>query len=116
MSDILTIADLELWTRIGVPALERETEQRLLVTVEMTIDARLAGKTDDVKKSVNYADVATDLKTLAMKERKTIERFAEDAAVMILRAYHPASVRVTVRKFALPGANVVELTIRRPVA
>ena len=32
MEDRLSIIDLELWTHIGVPADERMTEQRLLVT------------------------------------------------------------------------------------
>ncbi len=114
MSDLLTITDLELWTRIGVPKDERECEQRLLMTVEMTIDTRTAAKSDDVKKSVNYADVSRDLKTLALTERKTIERFAEDASQMILRKYTTASVTIHLQKFPLPDSKNIQLTIRRP--
>ncbi|NOS68100.1 MAG: dihydroneopterin aldolase [Candidatus Peribacteraceae bacterium] len=113
MSDLLTITDLELWTHIGVPKEERETEQRILVTVEMEIDAKAAAKSDDVKKSVNYSDVTNDLKELAKKERKTIERFAEDVAQMILKKYKTTAVTVTVKKFAIPGARHVTLTIIR---
>ena len=113
MSDFLTITDLELWTHIGIPADERMAEQRLLVTIEMTLDVRATAKSDDVKKSINYCDVTQDMKTLAQTERKTIERFAEDAAHMILRTYKPQSVTVTVTKFTIPNAKEISIKIRR---
>ena len=113
MDDTLTITDLELWTHIGVPKEERATEQRLLVTVGLTVDTRAAAKSDDVKKSINYIDVADDVKALAQKERKTIERFAEDIAIMILKNYGTPSVTVTIKKFAIPGSASVALTIER---
>ena len=113
MSDQLNIIDCELWTRIGVSKEEREAEQRLLVTVGMTVDTRAAAKSDDVKKSINYFDLATDLKLLAHKERKTIERFAEDIAQMILKKHKPIDVTVTVKKFAIPAAKAIEIQITR---
>lgn len=113
MFDSLTITDLELWTRIGVPKEERASEQRLLVSIEMSLDAKAAAKSDDVKKSINYVDVADDVKALAQKERKTIERFAEDVAKMILNNYKTSSVTITIKKFAIPGSTSVSLTITR---
>lgn len=111
--DILTITDLELWTNIGVSEGERAAEQRLLVTIEMSFDAKLAAKSDDVKLAVNYFDVANDLRELAMKERKIIECLAEDAAQMILKNYKTSAVTVTVKKFALPSATNVQIQITR---
>ena len=113
MKDSLIIKDLEIWTRIGVPQEEREAEQRLLVTVEMALDTTAAAKNDDVKKSINYVDVSEDLKTLARTERKTIERFTHEAAKMILRKYKPKEVTVSVKKFAVPGADFVELRLTK---
>jgi dihydroneopterin aldolase len=113
-TDRIVINDLEVWTHIGVPAEERATEQRLLVTVECMLDTRAAAKGDDVKKSINYLDVSNDIHKLARKERKTIERFAEDVATMVQRNYKPEGVAVTVKKFALPGARDVSITITRP--
>src|SRR3990167_3064731 len=112
--DHLTIHDLELWTRIGVPEEERKAEQRLLLSVDMTLDTKAAAEGYDVKKSINYADLSQDLRALATTERKTIERFAEDAAGLILKKYHPESVTVTVKKFAVPGSAYVAITITRP--
>ena len=113
MQDVLAIIDVEIWTRIGVPKEERDTEQRLLVSVEMELDTRTAAKVDDVKKSINYADVTEDLKALAQKERKTIERFAEDVARMILKKYKTETVAVTVKKFSIPGTKEISLVIQR---
>ena len=113
MKDRLSIIDFELWTHIGVPKEERKTEQRLVVTVEMSVDAKAAAKSDDVKKSINYADVAEDLKKLALIERKTIERFAEDIAKMILKSYKTSAVTVTVKKFAIPGSASVAIQMTR---
>ncbi|MBI3332116.1 dihydroneopterin aldolase [Candidatus Peregrinibacteria bacterium] len=114
MADILAISDLELWTHIGVPELERKTEQRLLISVEMQLNAKAAAASDDVKKSINYFDLSMDLKEIAKTERKTIERFAEDAAAMIQKKYKPQSVTVTVKKFAVPGSDYVSISIVRP--
>lgn len=112
-TDTLTITNLELWTCIGIHAEERKIEQRLLVTVEMSVDAKTAAKDDSVNQSINYSDVATDLKELATKERKTIERFAEDAAQMILKKHRADSVAMTVKKFALQRAEYVAITLVR---
>lgn len=114
MTDLLTITDLELWARIGVPTEERSTEQRLLVTVEMSMDAHAAAKADDVKKSINYADVADDIKALATTERKTLERLADDIAKMILQKHNAEKVTITVKKFAIPGAAHVSVCVCRP--
>ncbi|MSR87047.1 dihydroneopterin aldolase [Candidatus Peribacteria bacterium] len=114
MSDLLTITDLELWTHIGVSSEERSSEQRLLVTVEMALNTKAAAKADDVTKSINYADVTEDLKKLALTERKTIERFAEDATQLILKKYKPKNVTITVKKFSIPGTRHASLTLLRP--
>ena len=113
MEDCITITDLEVWTHIGVPAAERATEQRLLISIECTLDTKASAKEDNVKKSINYLDLSFDIQKLAQKERKTIERFADDVARITLRNYKPESVTVTVKKFALPGAREVALTIIR---
>lgn len=113
MNDLLTITDLEIWTHIGVPKEERASEQRLLVTVEMHLDTKAAAKSDDVKKSINYFDVSEDLKKLAQMEHKTVERFAEDIAQLVLSKYKSLATTVTVKKFAIAGSRHISLIITR---
>jgi FolB domain-containing protein len=115
--DSIYLEDMEVWTRIGVPEEERMTEQRLLVSAELFTDIAAAAKADDLTKGIDYAAVATALKDLAGgKPRKTLERFVEDAAAMILKAFKPAGgVKVSARKFVLPGVKAVHVTaFRKP--
>ena len=112
--DIITIKDLEVMTHIGVPDEERTQEQRLLLTVDMHLDTRKAAENDDVTMTVDYDRVCCDLRELAKQERKTVERFAEDAAGLILKGYSIESVIVTVKKFIIPDTEHISLTITRP--
>ncbi len=114
MADTITLRGLELRTRIGVAAHERSVPQRILVDIELTTDTRAAAASDDVSRSIDYAAVATDMKTLEGTERKTIERLAEDATELILKKYTPSSVTVTVTKFPPIGTERVEVRITRP--
>ncbi|OGJ59933.1 hypothetical protein A2881_02255 [Candidatus Peribacteria bacterium RIFCSPHIGHO2_01_FULL_55_13] len=112
--DTLTITDLELWTRIGVPDEERKAEQRILVTIELQGDLSPVGKSDDVSKGIDYEMLTNEVRALAKTERKTIERLAEDIAAMIIALYNPESVKVSVWKEPLPGVRGVKATITRP--
>lgn len=112
--DLLTIHDIELWTCIGVPEVERKTEQRILVTIELSGDLSPIGTTDDVIKGIDYASLVTDVRALATTERKTIERLAEDIAEMILKKYAPASVTISIEKQPpIPGVKSVIATVTR---
>ena len=115
--DSLYIQDLELWTRIGVPDGERKAEQRLLISIQLFLDLAPTGKSDDVSQSINYKDVANDVRDLAKTERRTLEKLAEDAAVMILKKYKPAGgVKISIQKFVLPGTKAVHVTVFRTAA
>lgn len=114
MNDVISISNLELWTQIGVTAEERATEQRVLVSIELHTDTRKVAKTDDVKKGIDYEDVAEEIRRIAKRERKTLERLAEDIAAAVLKKYKSGPLRVTVTKFPLPGVVSISLTIARP--
>lgn len=111
--DTIVLSDLELWTRIGVTEDERASEQRVLVSVEMAIDARKAAARDDHRLSIDYAEVARDIRALGATDRRTIERLAEDVAATILRKHRPTWTAVAVRKFALPGLRAASVHIVR---
>ena len=98
MPDSILLPAIALLTRIGVPEAERREAQTVTVSVEMFLDVSKAGKSDDVKDSINYEDVTQDVLLLAGEERKTIEKLAEDIAQMILQTYKPERVKVSVRK------------------
>jgi len=112
--DSIIIDGLELSTNIGVPDVERATPQKVLVTVQLQTSTKEAGVSDDVSKTIDYAHVVESIKELAQTERKTIEKFAEDIAAMILKDFKPNAVTVTIKKFILPETDHVSVTINRP--
>ncbi len=113
MTDLLTLEDLTLWMRLGITAEERQAEQRVLVSVTMPFDSSKAGRSDELSDTINYADVAAALRSLASIERNTVERLAEDIAAMLLSRFPLPSVMVTVKKFPLPDCKQISLTIER---
>ncbi len=95
--DLLTLTDLAVRTRIGVPDQERTEPQRLFVSVKLAVDAAKIAKEDAVDATADYAKIYDDIQMLAATERRTIERFAEDIAALLLQTY-TAHVTVTVKK------------------
>ncbi|MBP9773665.1 MAG: dihydroneopterin aldolase [Candidatus Peribacteraceae bacterium] len=112
--DSLSLHSIEIWTRIGVPAEERAHPQRVLASVTMHMDLGRVCVSDDIADSVNYADIAHDILTLAQTERLTIERLAADIAKSVLTHAMIKSVTVTIEKFPIPGVASVSCSITRP--
>ena len=114
MSDKVIILDLEVRSRIGVTATERRKPQRLLITLEIEYPLQRAGKTDDLRETIDYDAVAKRVHTLAGKgERNLIERLAEEIAHLLLDRFRARSVVVTVKKFILSQTRFVAVTIQR---
>jgi dihydroneopterin aldolase len=115
MFDLIRIADLEVWTRIGVPDEERAQPQRLLVTLAMSVDdVGPAARQDDVGLTINYADIAAQVKDFAAaRPRRLLETFAHELADELLAAFPLRHLRLEVKKFVLPDARHVSVEIER---
>lgn len=78
---------------------EREVGQTLEVDVEIRLDLRHAGRTDNLEYTVDYSSVyATVYETVSGGRHKLLEHLAEDLARQILSAEPAASILVRVRK------------------
>lgn len=87
----------------GMMEHERIEGQPFEVDVELTTDLRMAGKTDDIRHTVSYAEVYQSIKSIV--EQKTfnlIEALAEAIAGMLLARYPFDSVKIQVRKPRAP--------------
>jgi len=115
MSDLIRVVDLEIWTRIGVPEEERAQPQRLLVTLEMSVESfSQAAAADDISHTVNYFDVAQYVRKFAAERpRKLIETFVEDLAQSLLASFSIKKIRLEIKKFILPDAAYVSVEIER---
>jgi dihydroneopterin aldolase len=110
----ISIVDLEVFYRVGVPDAERAKPQRLLLTIEMESDLSKAAKTDSITDTIDYFAVSQRLLKFGNgKSWKLIERLAGDIADMILSEFKPVSVTVEVKKFPVPQARHISVTVTR---
>ena len=110
----ISIVDLEVFYRVGVPSAERAQPQRLLLTVEMEIDFSAAAKTDAIADTIDYFAVTQRLLKLSEgREWKLIEKLAADIAELILTEFRPRAVTVEVKKFIIPQTRHVAVSLTR---
>jgi dihydroneopterin aldolase len=112
--DKVIIRDLEVSAHIGVTEEERSRPQRLLVSVEMELDLRQAGRTDAVGSTVDYARVAETVRQIAHERaRQLIEALAEEIAGAVLTQMLAQTVTVEVKKFSVPQSAHAAVQITR---
>ena len=112
--DTITIRDLAVFYRVGVPDEERAKPQRLLVSVELSSEFSRAAATDDLRETIDYYAVSRRLLSFGEgREWKLIEKLAVDIAAMLLAEYGPSAAAVEVKKFILPEASYVSVRLSR---
>jgi FolB domain-containing protein len=112
--DRISINDLEVFYRVGVPEEERAQPQRLLLTVELAHDFSRAASSDDLSATIDYYAVSQRLLRFGEgRSWKLIETLATDIAAMVLAEFKPRSVRVTVKKFIIAEAGHVSVSVER---
>lgn len=110
----ITIVDLEVFYCVGITDEERATPQRLLVTIDMNFDFSSAALSDRIEKTINYHTVIQDLLTFGNgRSWKLIERLADSIADRVLAEYQPQGVMVEVKKFPVPQAKHVAVSLTR---
>lgn len=96
----ILIEGLTIECVIGILPAERRAPQRLLVDAEMDLDFSAAAAREQVDATLNYAQAAERLATLAVDGRfQLVETFVTRACELLL-GLHPGvtRVRVTARK------------------
>lgn len=117
MTDYVSIRDLSVSAVIGVHDWERETEQTLIVSVDMvptTADVQTPAATDDLADAVDYSAVASTI-TAVVREGKfhLIEAAAERVAERLLADFPVTWLRLELRKPINAGAYTAAITIER---
>ena len=110
----ISIVDLEVFYRVGVPDAERAQPQRLLLTVALEGDFAAAAKSDSIIDTIDYYAVTQKLLKFGDgREWKLIEKLAADLADTVLAEFQPQAVTVEVKKFIIPQARHVSVTLTR---
>ncbi len=107
----ISIVDLEVFYRVGVPDAERAQPQRLLLTVILETDFSAAAKSDAIADTIDYFSVTQRLlKFGESHEWRLIEKLATDIAKMVLTEFKPCAVSVEVKKFIIPEARYISVS------
>jgi dihydroneopterin aldolase len=115
--DTISLTDLEVHCRVGVPDAERAQPQRLLLTIEMQHDFTRAAASDDLRETIDYYAVSRRLLTFGEgRSWKLIEKLAADIAAMVLVDFGAREVTVEVKKFIIPEARHVSVRLSRSAA
>ena len=110
----IAIVDLEVFYCIGVTNEERAKPQRLLVTVEMNFDFSSAAVSDRIEKTIDYHPVAQELINFGKNRSwKLVEKLVTNIADHVLAEYSPQAVMVEVKKFVLPQARYVAVSLAK---
>jgi dihydroneopterin aldolase len=110
----ISIIDLEVFCRIGVSDEERAKPQRLLVTVDMEYDFTSAAVSDRIGRTIDCFAVSQRLMKFGERQGWRItESLATEMAEKILAEFRPQSVTVEVKKFPIPKASYVSVTVTK---
>jgi dihydroneopterin aldolase len=112
--DIIRIVDLEVAYHVGVTDEERASSQRLLISLEMEHEFTSAVARDNLADTIDYYAVSQRL--LRFGEGchwQLIETLAADLAAMVMDEFKPRSIAVEVKKFVIPHASYVSVSLRR---
>jgi len=112
--DKIRIVDLEVHYQVGVTEDERARPQRLLVTLEIEHDFKHAISADNLADTIDYYAVSQRL--LGFGEGchwQLIETVAADIASMLIDEFRARAVSVEVKKFVIPQAAYVSVSVHR---
>lgn len=98
--DKIYIRDLEVYGFHGVNIEEKNMGQRFLISLELDIELRKAGRSDNLNDTVNYAEICYKVEeTFLLQKYDLIEKAAEEIAKAILINYDKINkVKVLLKK------------------
>ena len=117
--DLITLKEMAFYGYHGCMPEENKLGQRFIVDMHIEADLRKAGRTDDLSKTINYAEIYQDVKAVVEGEPvKLLERLAEKIWERISTKYPMAKgVIITIHKPDVPIQGLLQetsVTIHRP--
>lgn len=111
---VIAIQGLEIDARMGVLEIERAESQRLLIDLQFASSRQVENLGDDIAQTVDYKAVADRVVEIAAeKPRHLVETLVDDIAEVLTAEFGLAWIELSVRKFILPNAEFISLSVRR---
>ena len=113
--DNISIEGIQLACIIGTDDWERQLKQKLLLDLVLELDLSVAGQSDRLEDTIDYAAIVDAVIDLARDSQYLlIEALAEAIAQLVLGKFPVNTVSVTLNKGpAVKDAKNVVVTIRR---
>ena len=113
-ADEIHIDQLEIFTHIGAPEVERAAPQRLTVSISFWPYQQTPDLADKIDETVDYSAVAEETKSFVRDQSvNLIETFADWLATHLLKTFPIQRVAIDLRKFPLEDAKYVSATVTR---
>ena len=114
MERLIQIKGLSIMAHIGVPDEERATPQRILLDLKFVALSQPQELEDDLSLTVDYAAVSTFLeKNCQAHPWHLLETLADKITTRLLTVFPLRWVELTIRKFVIPNAESVSVTVHR---
>ncbi len=110
MKDKIKLHNMVFYAFHGVSSEEKSSGQRFMVDLEMSLDLRQAGISDNLSKTVHYGHVYRMVKTIVEDQNfDLIEALAEKIADRVLKSYGLVeTVLVCVKKPQVPIQGMLD--------
>jgi dihydroneopterin aldolase len=93
----------------GLLAEEKQVGQRFEVDLEVKLDLKPAGDTDNIELTVDYGQLfATVQRVMELERYNLLEKAAEEIARLVLNDYPVGEVMVRIRKPGVPIKGVLD--------
>lgn len=110
VSDVILLEGVQVPAALGVSAAERRMRRPVRVDLEIGRPLRVAGESDRIRDTVDYADIYRVVEQVASgREHRLVEALGERIAAALLNEFEIEWVRITVRK-SKPIAGVLDHT------
>jgi dihydroneopterin aldolase len=107
--DVIRLRNMPFYGRHGVNPEEQSLGQRFEIDLELFLDTRPAALQDDLRLTINYAQIYGAVKRIVEEERfALIETLAETLAIRLGQHFAPDAIRVCVRKPHAPIKGVLD--------
>ena len=112
--DRLALRDILCMCHIGVTEEERRERQRLEVDLELFLDLGEAGRTADLKKTIDYREVCDEVRGhLEGGSFPLVEAAAASVLDLVISRFPARRAVVRVRKYVLSRVGHVEVQMER---
>ena len=109
--DRISLSNMAFYGYHGIAPGEKTDGQRFFVDVDLFVDLRPAGMTDEFAKTIDYEGVFNLIKeSVEVKRFHIIEALAEHIAETVLKKYRVERVVVRVRKPHVPIQGILDHT------